>query len=100
MEIDEKDYEEDDNVVEKDVCDFGRKNFGELASPYLTAYLYKRRCLYKQYGIRMEDDGKFMTGDSTLSVYNTSDISIKGRNFKRTRGLWELLIRKTLTELW
>ena len=86
---------EDDNGVEEDVRDFGRNYFGELACPYITAYLYNRRFLDEQYGIRMED-GWFMIGDSTLCVDDTSDISIKGRHFKGTRGLWELLTRKNV----
>jgi len=41
-------------------------NFGEIASPYLSPYLYNRIFLDKQYGIRREDDGRFMIGESTL----------------------------------
>ena len=37
-----------------------------------------------------------MIGDSTLFVDNSSDISIKGRHFKGTRWLWELLTRKNV----
>ena len=44
----------------------------------------------------MEDDGRFMVGDSILTVDDTSDISINGRHFKGTRGLWELLTRKNV----
>ena len=50
--------------------------------------------LDNQYGIRREDDGMFMIGDSKFSVDNTSDISTKGRHFNATRVLWELLTRK------
>jgi len=78
------DEEEDD--VEEEVSDLGRKNFGQIASPYLKPYIYNARFLDKQYGIRREDDGSFMIGDSTLSVDDTSDISIQGRHFKGTRG--------------
>jgi hypothetical protein len=37
-----------------------------------------------------------MIGDSALSVDSDSDIWIKGRRFKGTRGLWELLSRKNV----
>jgi hypothetical protein len=37
-----------------------------------------------------------MIGDSALSVDRDSDIWIKGRRFKGTRGLWELLTRKNV----
>ena len=35
--------------------------------------------------------------DSILTVGNTTDISIKGRHFNGTRGLWELLTYKNVT---
>ena len=50
----------------------------------------------KPYVIRKEADGRFMT-DSILTVGNTTDISIKGRHFNGTRGLWELLTYKNVT---
>jgi hypothetical protein len=81
-----------DDDVEDEVSDFG-----ELASPYLKPYLHNARFLDKQYGIRREDDGRLMIGDSVLTVDDTSDISINGRHFKGTRGLWELLTRKNVT---
>ena len=82
------DVEKDDDAVEEKVSDFSRNNFGGIESPYLKPYIYNSRLFHKQYGIRREDDGKYMIGDSTLSVYNTSDISINGRYFKGTRGIW------------
>jgi hypothetical protein len=35
-----------------------------------------------------------MTGNSTLSVDYMGYISVNGRHFKGTRGLWELLTHK------
>lgn len=40
------------------------------------------------------EDCKFMVGDFNLCVDVASDITIPGRRFKRSRGLWELLTRK------
>jgi hypothetical protein len=93
---DDDDNDDDDDVVEEEVKKFGRKNFGEIASPYLTPHLYNRRFLDRQYGIRREDGGRFMIGDSTLSVEDASDIFLKGRHFKWTRDLWELLTCKNV----
>ena len=78
----------------------GPANYGqddEIACPYLNPYMHNARFLDKQYGIRREDPGRFMIGDSVLTVDDTSDISINGRHFERTRGLWELLTRKNVT---
>ena len=37
-----------------------------------------------------------MIGDSTRTVDDASDISLKGRHFNGTMGLWELLTRKNV----
>ena len=66
IEIDDEEDDDDDNAIEENGSDFGRKNFGELASPYLTTHLYNR-FLDKQYGIRKEE-GRFMIGDPTMST--------------------------------
>jgi hypothetical protein len=65
---------------------FGRENFGELASPYLTSYFYNKRFLDKQYAIRKEADGTFMIGNAPLSVDNDSNITIYGRHYNGTKG--------------
>jgi len=78
----------------------GPANYGqddEIACPYLNPYMHNARFLDKQYGIRREDHRRFMIGHSVLTVDDTSDISINGRHFKGTRGLWELLTRKNIT---
>ena len=62
--------------MEEEVSDLGRQNFSELASPYLKPYLHTSRFLYKQNGIRKVDDGRFMIGDSALSVDDMCDISV------------------------
>jgi hypothetical protein len=72
-------------------------DFGEIRSSYLKPYLHNARFLDKQYGIPREDDSRFMIGDSLLTVDDTSDISINGRHFKGSRGLWELLTPKNVT---
>ena len=69
--------------------------FGELASPILTD-IFTTGDFSTNIGIIGEDVGRFMFGDSTFSVDDTSDISIKERHFKGTRGLWKLLTRKNV----
>lgn len=57
---------------------FVRDNFGAMASPYLTAYLYKRRFIDTQYSIRKDGD-TFKISDSALTVDSESDITVRGR---------------------
>ena len=74
-------------------------DFGEISSPYLKSYLHNARFLDKNYCIRREGEGWYMIDDSVLNVDETSDISINGRHFKGTRGLWLLLTRKNVTRV-
>jgi hypothetical protein len=82
--------------IEEHVRKFGRENFGELTSPYLTPYVYNKPFVDKQYEIRKETDGTFMIGNAPLSVDNDSNITIYGRQYSGTKGLWELLTRKNV----
>ena len=70
--------------------------FRRTCEPYLNRYHCNGRFLYKQNCFRKEYDGRYIIGDSPLSVDDTSDISIKGKHFKCTRGLWQLLKRKNV----
>jgi len=87
----------DDDDDEGDTRATGRENVGSIASPYILPYLSKRqrRHLDTRYGIRKDGD-TFKMGDSTVLVDTNSDITIKGKEFRRTTGLWELLMRKTV----
>ena len=74
----------------EDVESFGRENVGTISSPYIVPYFYNKRFLDTQYGIRKVGDS-FMIGDSAIRVDTDSDITIKGQEFRGTKGLWELL---------
>jgi len=92
---DEDDYNEDDNFVEDEAHEYGRENVGPVVRPYLMPYVYKRRFLDTQYGVR-KDGNIFMIGDSPVLVDTSGIITIKDRVFKGSKGLWELLTRKNV----
>jgi len=52
------------------------------------------REMYKHLGENVGDS--FMIGDSAILVDTDSDITIKGQEFRGTKGLWELLTRKNV----
>jgi len=88
---DDNDENDDDhNFVEDEAREYGRENFGPVASPYLMPYVYKRRFPDTQYGVRKDGD-MFMIGDSPIVVDTDT---IKERVLKGSKGLWELLTRK------
>jgi len=55
----------------------------------------RRRFLDTQYGIR-KDGELFMIGDSPVVIDTDDNITFKGRVFRGTLGLWELLRRKNV----
>jgi hypothetical protein len=73
--------------IEEHFRKFGREHFGKIASPYLTPYLYNKRFLNKQYGIRKEADGTFMIGNEPHSVDRESNVIMYGKQYIGTRRL-------------
>ena len=72
----------------------GESNYGDLASSYFNPFLSPRRHVVENhYGIRRYGDN-FMIGDSIIRVDRESNFTIRGKHYKGTRGLRELLARK------
>ena len=94
-EISDGDDDDDNDFVEEDARAFVRENVGPIPSPYILLYLYNRPFLDTEYFIRKDGDS-FKIGDSTVLVDTDSDITITGKEFRRTTGLWELLTRKNV----
>ena len=66
------------------------RGFFEIAITYLNM-----RFLDEQYGIR-RDGNKFMIANSDVIATEKGDITIRGKRFMGSKGLWELLTRKNL----
>jgi hypothetical protein len=96
----ETDGDDENSVGEEGVEDvhYGRAHFGEIASPYLTSYLYNRRFLDKDYGIRKEEDGTFMLRNSPVSVDAQNNVIVHDKLYRLTMGLWERLTRKKINQ--
>jgi len=60
-------------------------------------YVYKRRFLNTQYGMRKDGD-IFKIGDSALLADQDGDITIKEKEFRGSEVLWELLTRKIVNK--
>ena len=61
----------------------------EVTSPYLNSMNF----LDRLYGIR-RDGNTLMMGSSHVIADEKGDITIGGKRFRGTRGLWELLTRR------
>jgi hypothetical protein len=53
---DDDDAANDFESVDEEVRAFGKSIFGEIASPYLSPYIYNKSFLDKEYGIRKDGD--------------------------------------------
>jgi hypothetical protein len=93
------DDENDDDYepVDEDVRAYGKRNFGALANPYLTLYLYNKLFVDNQYGIR-EDGDTFMISDSAVTVDSRSDTTTHIKTCRGSKGLWQLLTRRKVDE--
>jgi len=78
---DDDEYDDDDNFVVDEAREKSGENVGPVASVYLMPYVYKRRFLDTQYGVRKDGD-MFMIGDSPILDDTVGDITIKERVFK------------------
>jgi hypothetical protein len=83
--------------LQEDAKRFGSENVGSVGSPYLFPYVYKRRFIHMQYGIRKDGD-ILKIGDSPVVVDQDGDITIKEIEFWGSEGLWELLTLKNLNK--
>lgn len=74
---------------------YSRQHYGEIASPFLSPYVKDSRLLDTQYGIRRVGDN-FKIGNAMVTIDNMSNITVKGKQFKGTQDLWNLLTRKNV----
>ena len=65
--------------------------YGEMARPFL--FSPNTRLLDTQYGIRKDGDN-LEIGNSTVTVDDYSNITIRGKRYYGTADLWKLLKRK------
>ena len=70
------------------------ETFKETALEY---YLKDKTNLDKYFGIQVIND-KFVIGDKNIEVYSNSDLTVDGKNYKGTPGLWRLIMTKNPTD--
>ena len=85
---DDCDDDDDDVFLEEYTKRFCRETNGSVARHYLMSYVYKRRFIDTQYGIR-KDGNTFKIGDSPELVDQDGDITIKETEFRGSEVLWE-----------
>ena len=74
--------------------EFSARHFGAVANPYVSAYVYRKGNLDRDYGMRRDADGSFRIGNAEVVIDQDSNVFVKGKSYRGTRGLFELLTRK------
>ena len=64
---------------------------GEIAERYLRQFVSKQE-VDKTFGL-YNKDGKFYIGDSPIEI-NDDNITVKGKEYQGTPGLWKLLVMR------
>jgi len=67
------DSEEDEGAAsyvpgEPTVREFSARHFGAVASPYVSAYVYRTGNLDRDYGMRRDADGSFKIGNAEIVI--------------------------------
>ena len=70
------------------------KQFGSVASPYITSYVFHASDVDRDYGMRRDPNGKFRIGNANVEIDSDSNVIVKGVSYKSTKCLFELLTRK------
>ena len=78
--------------------EFSTRHFGAIASPYVSAYVYRKGNLDRDYGMRRDADGSFRIGNAEVVIDQDSNVFVKGKSYRGTRGLFELLTRKKVDQ--
>ena len=73
---------------------FSAKYFGAVASPYVSAYIYRTGNVDRDFGMRRVADGSFRIGNAEVVIDQDSNVFVQGISYRGTRGLFELLTRK------
>ena len=69
------------------------RHFGPVASPYVSAYVYRIEKVDRDFGMRRDADGSFRIGNAEVVIDQESTVFVKGKSNRGTR-VFELLTRK------
>ena len=83
---------------ESSVRAFSAPHFGAVASRYVSAYVYRTGNLDRDYGMRRDADGSIRIGNAEVVIDQDSNVFVKGKSYRGTRGLFVLLTRKKVDQ--
>ena len=66
---------------ESSVRAFSARHFSAIASPYVSAYVYRTGNLDRDYGMRRDADGSFRIGNAEV-VNDQDSVFVKGKSYR------------------
>jgi len=67
---------------ESSVREFSTRHFGAVASPYVSAYVYRNGNLDRDYGMRRDADGSFRKENAEVVIDQDSNVFVKGKPYR------------------
>jgi len=64
------------------VREFSARHFGAVASTYVSAYVYRKGNLDRDYGMRRDVDGSFRIVNAEVVIDQNSNIFVKGKSYR------------------
>ena len=71
---------------ESSVRAFSARHFGAVASPYVSAYVYRTGNLYRYFGMRRDADGSFRIGNADVRYRPGFTVFVKGKSYRGREG--------------
>jgi len=77
---------------------FSARHFGAVASPYVSAYVYRTGNLEREFGMRRDADRSFRIENAEVVIDQGSNVFVKFKSYRGTGGLFELFTRKKVDQ--
>jgi len=71
---------------ESTVREFSARHFGTVASPYVSAYVYRTGNLDRDFGMLRDADGSFRIGNPEVVIDQGSNVFVNGKSYRGREG--------------
>ena len=61
---------------------FSARHFGSVASPYVSAYVYRSGNVDRNFGMRRDADGSFRIGNAEVVIDQDSNVFVQGKSYR------------------
>jgi len=65
---------------------FSARHFGAVASPYVSAYVYRTENFDGDFGMRSDVDRSFRIGIAEVVIEQDSNVFVKGKFYRGRKG--------------